>query len=244
MQILGIDTATLVCSVAVVSEEKTLAEYSLQVKKTHSERLLPMIAAALQDAGLEPGSLDGIAVASGPGSFTGLRIGMVTAKSLGQALNLPLAGVPTLAALAAQHPFFPGLLCPILDARRDQVYNALFLPSANAVPRRLVGERALSLAALLAELAARPEPVLFVGDGVPPHRQDIAAQLGDRACFMPPEGSICRAAAVARLGLTEIAAGRGCSWRDLTPSYVRRSEAERKAQEGREGGGAASDCHN
>lgn len=240
MRILGIDTATLVCSVALVSEETTLAEYTLHIKKTHSERLLPLIATMLSHGGLSPQELDGVAVAAGPGSFTGLRIGMVTAKTLGQALNLPLVGVSTLEALAAQHPLFPGLICPILDARREQVYNALFMPGIR--PQRLSAERVLPLQELLAELEVRPERILFVGDGVSLYQAAIKAQLGERVCFMPPEGSICRAAVVARLGLAEFALNRGLSWRELTPHYVRRSEAERKALPRGEEGGAVDVC--
>jgi tRNA threonylcarbamoyladenosine biosynthesis protein TsaB len=227
VQILGIDTATLVCSVAVASEEQLLAEYNLQVKKTHSERLLPLIARALEDAGLTVADLDGVAVAAGPGSFTGVRIGMVTAKALGQALNVPLAGVSTLDALAAQHPFFPGLISPILDARRGQVYNGLFVPGP--IGGRLTEDRALALDDLLSQLALRSEPILFVGDGVPVHRELLVRRLGERACFAPPESGICRAAAVARLGLAEFAAGRGVSWRELVPRYLRTSQAERMA---------------
>jgi tRNA threonylcarbamoyladenosine biosynthesis protein TsaB len=236
VQILGIDTATLVCSVALVTKDKMLAEYSLQVKKTHSERLLPLIAVVLKDAGLVPGDLNGVAVAAGPGSFTGLRIGIVTAKALGQALDVPLVGISTLEGLAAQHPYFPGIVCPILDARRSQVYNALFL--AGTQSSRFTDDRALALIELLAELDLRPEPVLFVGDGVPVYRDAIVQHLGKRAHFAPPEDSICRGASVARLGLREIAAGGGCSWRELVPQYIRLSQAERMAQTcGAEGGG-------
>lgn len=235
MQILGIDTATLVCSVALVSEKATLAEYTLQTRKTHSERLLPLIAAMLSHAGLAPNELDGVAVAAGPGSFTGLRIGMVTAKTLGQALNVPVAGISTLEALAAQHPFFPGIICPILDARREQVYNGLFVPGTR--PEPLCALRVLPLWELLAELKTRSEKILFIGDGVPPYQAAIKAQLGERVCLMPSEGSICRAAAVARLGLAEFALNHGLSWRELMPHYIRRSEAERKALiRGEEGG--------
>lgn len=226
MYVLGIDTATLVCSVAVVSKEQTLSEYNLQVKKTHSERLLPLIDTMLRHAGLTLSELSGIAIAAGPGSFTGLRIGMVTAKALGQALDLPLVGIATLEALAAQHPHFQGVISPILDARRQQVYQALFAPGQR--PTYLIKERVLSVATLLDELATRQEQVLFVGDGVPVHRQVIEEKLGSRACFMPPEGGICRAATVARLGLQELAAGRGQTWRHLEPCYVRRSEADVK----------------
>jgi tRNA threonylcarbamoyladenosine biosynthesis protein TsaB len=234
--VLGIDTATLVCSCAVVSSDQTLAEYNLQVKKTHSERLLPLIDTMLRDAGLTVADLGAVAVTGGPGSFTGVRIGMVTAKALGQALEVPLAAVSTLEALAAQHPHFPGIIAPILDARRDQVYNALF--TSGQRPFRLTDDRAFSLGRLLGELDQRREPILFVGDGVSVHRQTIADALGERACFMHPEGGICRAATVARLGLMELLAGRGGSWRELEPVYVRRSEAEIKCEQRacREGG--------
>jgi tRNA threonylcarbamoyladenosine biosynthesis protein TsaB len=233
--ILGIETATLVCSVAVATEGKLLAEYNLQVKKTHSERLLPLIHTVLKDAGLVPADLDGVAVAAGPGSFTGVRIGLVTARALGQALSVPLAGISTLEGLAAQHPSFPGLVCPILDARRNQVYNALF--SSGTQYGRLTADRALPVDDLLGQLSLRPEPVLFIGDGVPVFRDTIARHLEQRACFAPPEESICRASAVARLGLAAIAAGAGRSWRELVPQYLRLSQAERMAQPcGGEGG--------
>ncbi|NLZ39083.1 MAG: tRNA (adenosine(37)-N6)-threonylcarbamoyltransferase complex dimerization subunit type 1 TsaB [Firmicutes bacterium] len=226
MIVLGIETATLVCSVAVVTADKMLAEYTQQAKKTHSERLLPLIDSLLKDIGLKVNDLNGIAVAAGPGSFTGLRIGMVTAKSLAQVLDIPLYGVPTLEALAAQHPHFPGIISPILDARRKQVYNALFLPAEE--PQRLTAERALPLTDLLQELEQEREKVLFVGDAVPVYRQLIKEKLGDRAHLLPAEASICRAATVARLGLKRMSAGCTHSWHDLVPFYVRLSEAERK----------------
>ncbi|MDW7650687.1 MAG: tRNA (adenosine(37)-N6)-threonylcarbamoyltransferase complex dimerization subunit type 1 TsaB [Bacillota bacterium] len=242
MYILGIDTATLVCSAAVVSGEQTLAEYNLQVKKTHSERLLPLIDTMLRDTGLSAARLGAVAVAAGPGSFTGIRIGMVTAKALGQALDVPLVGVSTLEALAAAHPHFPGVIAPILDARRDQVYNAIF--TAGHSPGRVTDDRAFPLSRLLEELSGRDEQVLFVGDGVAVHRPAIEKALGERACFMPPEGGICRAAVVARLGLSALEAGRGRTWRNLVPVYVRRSEAEvRYEQRVCQGGTVDDSCH-
>ncbi len=235
MYILGIDTATLVCSVALVTEEKLVAEYTLQVRKTHSERLLPLIASVLEGAGIKPQELDGIAVAAGPGSFTGLRIGVVTAKALGQALELPLCGISTLEALAAQHPLFNGLICPMLDARRGQVYNALFFGGSGI--QRETDDRAVTLSDLLAELSERQEPVLFVGDAVKLHRQTLIDALGARACFAPEESAVCRAATVARLGLLELQAAKGQTWQDLVPHYIRRAGAERKFQATGDSGG-------
>lgn len=241
MQVLGIDTSTLVCSVAVVTPERMLAEYNLQVKKTHSERLLPLIAAMLRDIGLTPGDLSGVAVAVGPGSFTGLRIGVVTARALGQALHLPLVGISTLAGLAAQFPHFPGLISPILDARRNQVYNAVFRPGEGL--ERVTEDRALSLSELMLELAVYGRPVLFSGDGVPVHRDAITAALGKQACFMPVEAGLNRASTVARLGLDELTAGQGLSYRELVPQYIRRTEAERKYQERCRKGGVSIEYH-
>jgi len=226
MLVLGIDTTTLSCSVAVANSDKVLAEYSLQSKKTHSEKLLPLIDAVVRTAGCKPGDLEGVAVSIGPGSFTGLRIGIATARALGQTLNIPLAGISTLEVLAAQIPFFHGLISPILDARRQQVYNAIFC--AGEKPTRLVDERAIGLNDLLAELAGMDERVLFIGDGVSVHRRIIQTVLGEAACFLPPEGNYIRAATVARLGLSVLNLKQGKSYLELMPSYIRHSEAEVK----------------
>jgi tRNA threonylcarbamoyladenosine biosynthesis protein TsaB len=219
-----------------------LAEYNLQVKKTHSERLLPLIAALLNDVGLTPSDLDAVAVATGPGSFTGVRIGLATAKALGQALNIPLVGVPTLEALAAQVPYFPGLVSPILDARRQQVYNAVFRTAGEPVP--VIAERAVSLRDLLTELCALQEQVLFMGDGVPQHREAITAALGHQAAFLPMEYGLNRAATVARLGLAGLLSGNGLHYLELLPRYLRRSEAEVKYRERRrEGDDSSGSCN-
>ncbi|MBT9172037.1 MAG: tRNA threonylcarbamoyladenosine biosynthesis protein TsaB [Syntrophomonadaceae bacterium] len=238
MLVLGINTATLACSVALATPGQLLVEYTQQISKTHSEKLLPLVAAALHDAGLAPEALDGVAVAAGPGSFTGVRIGVTTARALGQALNIKLAAVSTLEALCQQAPYFPGLVSPILDARRQQVYNAVFR-AAGLETVKLVGERAVSLADLLAELQLYSESVLFLGDAVQVHREEIVKELGSRACFLPPTASHSGAASVAWLGLSALAAGRGVSYRDLLPLYVRGSAAETGYRAGREGGVSA-----
>jgi len=233
--VLGINTATLACSVALATPRQLLVEYTQQIKKTHSEMLLPMIAAVLRDAGLSPEALGGVAVAAGPGSFTGVRIGVTTARALGQALDIPLAAVSTLEALSQQAPYFPGLISPVLDARRQQVYNAIFR-GAGPEPVKLAEERALSLAELLDGLQLYSEPVLFVGDAVPVHREVLGKALGSRACFLPHTANHSGAASVACLGLARLLAGRGVSYRELLPLYVRGSSAETAYRANGEGG--------
>lgn len=242
MLVLGINTATLACSVALATPGQLLVEYTQQIRKTHSEKLLPMVAAALRDAGLTPEALDGVVVAAGPGSFTGVRIGVTTARALGQALGLPLVAVSTLEALSLQVPYFPGLVSPVLDARRQQVYNAVFRV-AGLETVKLVEERAVSLADLLAELQLYGEPALFIGDAVQLHREAIVKVLGSRACFLPSTLDYSGAATVAHAGLSALTAGRTVSYRDLHPLYVRASSAETGYRAGREGGiTAGTDC--
>lgn len=126
MRVLGLDSATLVAGVAVVDEKRVIMEGFLQTRRVHSERLLPLLDTWLREAELKLEHLDGIAVTSGPGSFTGLRIGISTAKGLAQVLGIPLVGVPTLDALALNLAGSAGLVCPILDARKGEIYTALY----------------------------------------------------------------------------------------------------------------------
>jgi tRNA threonylcarbamoyladenosine biosynthesis protein TsaB len=238
MLVLGINTATLACSVALATPRQLLVEHTQQIKKTHSEKLLPMVEAALRAAALSPEALDGVAVAAGPGSFTGVRIGVTTARALGQALNIQLVAVSTLEALYWQVPWFTGLVSPVLDARRQQVYNAVFRRAGQETVK-LAEERAISLADLLAEMQLYSEPVLFLGDAVQIHREAIVKELKCRACFLPPTASHAGAASVAWLGLSALAAGQGVGHRDLLPLYVRGSAAETGYRAGREGGVSA-----
>jgi tRNA threonylcarbamoyladenosine biosynthesis protein TsaB len=235
MLVLGINTATLACSVALATPRQLLVEHTQQIKKTHSEKLLPMVAAALHDTGLSAKELDGVAVAAGPGSFTGVRIGVTTARALGQALNVQLAAVSTLDALCWQVPWFTGLVSPILDARRQQVYNAVFR-KADPETEKLAEERAVSLADLLAEMKLYSDPVLFLGDAVQIHQEAIVKELGTRASFLPPTANYSGAASVAYLGLATLAAGRGVSYHELLPLYVRGSSAPTGYRAVREGG--------
>ncbi|MHB8946055.1 MAG: tRNA (adenosine(37)-N6)-threonylcarbamoyltransferase complex dimerization subunit type 1 TsaB [Bacillota bacterium] len=233
MIVLGLETATNVCGVALVDDDRVLAEFSTSGRLTHSQRLMPLVEQALNEAGIGRGQLDGIAVSAGPGSFTGLRIGLATAKGLGYALDRPVLPVPTLDALAFNAWAWPGLICPLLDARKDQVYAALYRgnpPAGGRSTRRLGGYWAMDLGSLLERLSAFNDPVLFLGDALPRYGPGIVERLGAKAHFAPASGRFPRAAAVAELGHGRLAAGRRPGAAAARPIYVRQSEAEVKAR--------------
>ncbi len=224
MVVLGIETSSLHGGVALVGAEGLIAEYVLNIEVTYSERLLPAIERVLADAGLTVGDLGGLAVAIGPGSFTGLRIGLSTAKGLAVASGQPLVGVPTLRALAWALPFSPHPICPILDARKGEVYCALFRWAGGELAQAME-DAALPPEALAARIA---EPTLFVGDGVAAVGPFLARALGPRALFVSPPLSGARPVAVASLGRERLLRGERDDPAALVPRYLRPSEAELK----------------
>ncbi|MHB8170577.1 MAG: tRNA (adenosine(37)-N6)-threonylcarbamoyltransferase complex dimerization subunit type 1 TsaB [Thermincolia bacterium] len=228
MLVLGIDTATLVAGTAIINNENVIAERFVNNKLTHSQNLMPMIDQVLKDAGVKPGVLKGLAVSIGPGSFTGLRIGLAAAKGMAQVLNIPLVGVPTLDILAYNLAGLPGLICPILDAKKQQVYTAVYkrAEQPSRCPIKLTDYLALSVEELVEVLKGYDEPVTFLGDGVAPYRGQLEEKLGDRAAFASPINNLPRGSAVALLGLDKLLSGEGQDWLFLEPTYIRRSEAE------------------
>lgn len=225
MYVLGIESATPVAAAAVAGEEGILAERMVFNKRTHSVNLLPMIKAVLEDAEVERHNLAGIAVSSGPGSFTGLRIGMSTAKTLAQVWALPIAGISTLETLAYGLTGHGRLVCPILNARKNEVYTAVY-DHSGPVPASLVPPRAARIEELIDLLAGYQRPVTFLGDGVPVYASRLQAGLSHLAAFAPLAASYPRGAAVAELGLIALAGGQGVSPLQLQPEYIRLSEAE------------------
>ncbi|OAT79959.1 tRNA (adenosine(37)-N6)-threonylcarbamoyltransferase complex dimerization subunit type 1 TsaB [Desulfotomaculum copahuensis] len=227
MYVLGIEAATPVAAVAVINEQKILAERLVNNQRTHSVNLLPMIKAVLEDGAVGPEQLDGIAVSAGPGSFTGLRIGMSTAKTLAQVWGLPVTGISTLEALA--HPLTgqAGLLCPILNARKNEVYTAVYETRAGRLSR-LAGPLAEEPEKLAARLFSLGHPVTLLGDGVAVYGEMLQRYLGGLAFFAPAAAALPRGAAVAELGLARLAAGEGEDPLLLLPRYIRLSEAEVK----------------
>lgn len=225
MYVLGLESSTLAASVAVVNEKGLLAEYTVNTRKTHSERLLPLVDSLLSEVGIGPTDLSAVAVAKGPGSFTGVRIGVASALGLARSLQIPLFGIPTLEALAAGALPFPGLICPILDARRQQVYTAIYRGGAHLTP--LTEAMALSLEELFHRLQAWTDGVVFIGDAVEPYREIIERNLWGRAFFPLPGYRMNRAAAVAHLALARLQTESGDQPAGFTPLYVRLPEAER-----------------
>ncbi|MDO5135387.1 MAG: tRNA (adenosine(37)-N6)-threonylcarbamoyltransferase complex dimerization subunit type 1 TsaB [Eubacteriales bacterium] len=239
MKILALDSSGMVASAAILQEDTLLAEYTVNYKKTHSQTLLPMLDQLVSMTELELASIDAIAVAAGPGSFTGLRIGSATAKGLGLALGKPLVAVPTVEALAYNLYDARGLICPIMDARRSQVYTGIY----RFENHRLVtvqDQTALSIGDLTEILERKGEPVIFLGDGVPVYRDVIAGALTVPYSFAPAHLNRQRAAAVAALGGIYFQEGRVQEAKDHAPQYLRASQAERERR-AREGAAADKD---
>ena len=224
MKILALDSSGIVASVAVVEDDTLLAEYTVNYKKTHSQTLLPMLDEIVKMTELE------LAVAAGPGSFTGLRIGSATAKGLGLALKKPLVAVPTVDALAYNLYDAQGLICPIMDARRKQVYTGIYRFEEHQL-KTLKDQWAAPVEELLEELNRRGEAVTFLGDGVPVFRELIAEKLKVPYSFAPAHVNKQRAAAVAALGSIYYKEGRTQTDVEHVPEYLRVSQAERERAE-------------
>jgi tRNA threonylcarbamoyladenosine biosynthesis protein TsaB len=227
MKLLAVESATLSGGAALLDGDRLLGEVTLNIAITHSERLLSAVDRLLSDCGMTPAELEGLAVSVGPGSFTGLRVGLATVKGLAMALDLPVAAVPTLDALAARLPFADAPVCPILDARKGEVYLALYRWRGDHMTRE--GEYlALPPERASAELTG---PVILLGDGVEACRPWLG-RLGDLARLAPAAQRLPSAATVAEIGHVLLSAGRGVDAEAVAPLYLRPSEAELRARRG------------
>jgi tRNA threonylcarbamoyladenosine biosynthesis protein TsaB len=232
MKIIGIESSGLVAGVALWEDGVLLGESMTNCKKTHSQTLLPQLERMLAEAGVKPAEADAIAVASGPGSFTGLRIGSATAKGLGLAIGKPLVEVPTLEGLAYNLWGAEGIVCPMMDARRSQVYTGAY-----AFPRGADGSitletvipgSAIAAAEAAERLNALGRPVILLGDGVDVSRELLESILTVPHTYAPAHMNRQRAGSIAALGAIYLAEGRGISPDDHAPDYMRKSQAERE----------------
>jgi tRNA threonylcarbamoyladenosine biosynthesis protein TsaB len=223
MRILAIDTSTRVGSIAVVEGPLLKAQNILNIRATHNQRLLPGIDRILTDGGWSLDDLDGFAVSLGPGSFTGLRIGLSIVKGLAWATGKPLAGVPSLDALAANVSLVPHKICPILDARKGEIYTAFYRQGDEGIPQKLSSYMAIKPEALVALIS---ETTVLLGDGLLSYGDYLKSELGNRLVLAPPHLSVIHASSVAWLGWHRLRSGQSEDLSSCTPLYVRPSEAE------------------
>lgn len=230
MNLLAIDASGIAGSVAYIKDGKLAGEYYICDKLTHSQTIMPMLEDMKSLLNINLEEVDAVAVTSGPGSFTGLRIGVTAAKALAFALEVPIIGVPTLDVMAHGMVFTDYLICPIMDARRNQVYTALYKWQENTL-NRLTEHLAADIEAYLVELSEREEKIIFLGDGVGVYKEKIEDILGDRAIFAPSFCNMQHASVLADIAAGLYAEGKAEDPSLFVPMYLRKSQAEREKEE-------------
>lgn len=230
MKILAVDSSGLVASVAVITDEHLIGEFTVYHKKTHSQTLLPMLDELSQMIELDLSTIDAVAVASGPGSFTGLRIGSATVKGLGLALDKPIIEVPTVYALAYNLCGHKDIVCPLMDARRNQTYTGLFRFCGNQM-QVIKDQCAVDISEIIAEINQKESAVVFLGDGVPVFQNDIQEHIKVPYTFAHPHLSKQRAGAVGALAVKYYTQGKTTAAAKHVPEYLRLSQAERERME-------------
>jgi len=225
MRILSLDTATEVATCAILEDNNLLGETILNYKKQHSVILMPMIDSLLKNLNLSIKDIDGFVVSKGPGSFTGLRIGMATIKGLSQGAKKPFVSVSTLDALAYNMCYTSGIICPVLDALRGNVYTALYTFEGSKL-KMISDYMVVSVEELISLLEKHNQPVCFIGDGIQKNK-DILIGI-DKVSFAPPHLNTVRASSLGELGLQLLSEGVEESLHNSGPVYLRKSQAERE----------------
>ena len=221
MKILGVDTSTPIGSVGLIDGENFVGEHSLNIEKAHSSRLMPAIDQILSWANLTVQELDACAVGVGPGSFTGVRIGVGAVKTLCYAIRKPIVGVSTLAAIADNLRYTNGLICPILDARRNEIYGAIFHGGERL--ERKSDDLCVPMEAFLDRVS---DPAVFVGDGLRRYTDAILNRFGKNVIFASATFNAPRGSNIARLGYERLLSGHSDDYFSLTPNYVRNQPTE------------------
>jgi tRNA threonylcarbamoyladenosine biosynthesis protein TsaB len=230
MKLLALDSSGLVASVAIITEEAMLAEYTVNFKKTHSQTLLPMLEEIVKMVELDLSQIDAIAVTAGPGSFTGLRIGSATAKGLGLALDKPIVAIPTLEGLAYNLCGTDKLVCPMMDARRNQVYTGLYEFDKNEL-KIVRGQSAVAVEEILEEINRLDKEVIFLGDGTAAYKEIIVEKIKVPYAYAPVHMNRQRAGAVGALGVLYYQRNQIETATEHEPVYLRLSQAERERAE-------------
>ena len=218
MRILAIDSSSMVATVAITTDGILNAEYTINHKKTHSQTLLPMIAEIVKMIEIDMDSIDAVAITGGPGSYTGLRIGSATAKGIGLALNKPIINVPTMDALAYNLYSSQYVICPIMDARRGQVYTGIYK----------FEETEMMIDELIKELDTIKESVMFLGDGVDVHKQLIDDIMDTKHYYAPASMNRHKASTLGTIAEIYYKNGKTETAKEHKPEYLRLSQAERE----------------
>ena len=225
MIILGIDTSTKFCNLGLIEDKEIIIEYTINgLTKKHSSILVPAIKDLLKMIDLKMEEINGIAISIGPGSFTGLRIGLGVAKGLCYALSLPLLGIPTLDATAFPLKEIPHLICPVLESKKDEIYDTVFRGGESL--HRIMDYKCEDIHSLLARLSSLKEKIIFLGDGIKKYRENIKVKLGKNALFIDSQINLPMATNIAFLGLNKLKKEEEDDISVLSPFYLRKSEAE------------------
>lgn len=227
MKILAVDTSSNVATVAICEDERLLGEYTIHHQKTHSQKLVPMIKELMSSLDLAPKDIDLFAGSIGPGSFTGLRIGITTIKAMAYALKKPVIGVPSLDALAYNIPENERLICPIMDARNKQVYTAIYTWIHGEIVKNSE-TLGIPIETLIQIMKEKNKKVTFLGDGVGLHKAQLQDELGELCLFVSGKLLLQSAASVAMAAFIQAKQRNFENCFDLVPFYLRKSQAERE----------------
>ncbi|GKX30487.1 tRNA (adenosine(37)-N6)-threonylcarbamoyltransferase complex dimerization subunit type 1 TsaB [Vallitalea longa] len=228
MKVLAIESSAVAASIAVAEDNQLICEYTTNYKKTHSQTLMPMIEEVCNMINLDLDELDVIAVSKGPGSFTGLRIGVATAKGLAHTLEIPIAGINTLDALAYNIGYTDRIICPLMDARRNQVYTGLYSYNGNDFIN-ILPSTVVPIEEIIIEIKKLSRQVIFLGDGVAPNIDAIKNNFTHEEYVLAPlNNNVQRASSVAALGILYGTKGKTESYMNFKPIYLRKSQAERE----------------
>jgi len=227
MRILALDTSTNVASVAILEDDVIIGEYSCNKGKTHSQRLMPMIQSLLEKVNLCAKDMDAFSASIGPGSFTGLRIGVTTVKAMAFVAGKPVISIYTLDALAYNLPMSSALICPIIDARNKQVFTAIYR-FVNGKLERLTDYLGIHINELVDIIRPMEGEIVLLGDACGMHKDYFEAELGERLRIAPPNIALAKASSVAVLARDAFLDGKLESCYDMVPFYLRKSQAERE----------------